>query len=152
VDLLRERQVGQLEHERDRLAHVADHDLQLCKAIEHTGCDQPGRVQPGVHVPAPGPDRQDWVFGIKFRPAGFRPLLGGRGPDQPAPALGAIFGAGGEALTERIRSLDDDVRMAQTAEQFIHAQRLAPDPMVPMVNGIVARIMGSGRSPAWPTS
>jgi AraC-like DNA-binding protein len=32
--------------------------------------------------------------------------------------------------------------MAQTAEQFIHAQRLAPDPMVPMVNGIVARIMG----------
>jgi hypothetical protein len=76
VDLLRERQVGPLEHERDRLAHVADHDLQLCKAIEHTGCDQPGRVQPGVHVPAPGPDRQDWVFGIKFRPAGFRPLLG----------------------------------------------------------------------------
>ena len=75
-------------------------------------------------------------------PAFGPPRLGGRGPDQPGPALGAIFGAGGEALTERIRSLDDDVRMAQTAEQFIHAQRLAPDPMVPMVNGIVARIMG----------
>jgi AraC-like DNA-binding protein len=84
----------------------------------------------------------DWVFGIKFRPAGFRPLLGSAvaALTNRTVGLSAIFGADGEAMAERIRALHDDVRMARAAEEFIHARRVPPDPMVPVVNDIVVRI------------
>jgi AraC-like DNA-binding protein len=84
------------------------------------------------------------AFGVKFRPAGFRPFLG-----SPVSALAdrtlpvsAVFGAGGAATVAQIeRENDDDARIVEMALELVRAHRPEPDPNVPMLNGIVALIV-----------
>lgn len=87
------------------------------------------------------------VFGVKFRPAGFRPFLG-----SPLSALAdrtlpvaAVFGPDGEALVERILALEDDARIVEAADAFLLERLPPPDPMVAEVNRIVALIVEDRR-------
>src|SRR5215472_38314 len=83
------------------------------------------------------------VFGVKFRPAGFRPFLG-----SPIAALadrslpvGAVFGPAGDVYVRRVLALEDDLAMAAVADAFLQ-DRLPPlDPMVAEVNRMVALIV-----------
>jgi AraC-like DNA-binding protein len=83
------------------------------------------------------------AFGIKFRPAGFHPFLGSSVSaltDCMVP-IAEVFGAGGEALAERVRGLRDPADLLQAAEAFVRARGAPPDPRVPRVNQVVADIM-----------
>ena len=86
---------------------------------------------------------QGRVFGVKFRPAGFRPFLGSpvSALTDRTVAVAEVFGPGGDALVERVRALEDDARMVEAAEAFVHGRLPAPDPAVPAVNRIVDQIM-----------
>jgi AraC-like DNA-binding protein len=83
------------------------------------------------------------VFGVKFRPAGFRPFLG-----SPVAALAdrslpvrAVFGPEGDDYVRRVLALDDDEAAAGTADAFL-VERLPPrDPAVAIVNRAVALIV-----------
>src|SRR5215831_2457883 len=64
------------------------------------------------------------VFGVKFRPAGFRPFLG-----RPVSALAdrtlpvaAVFGADGDAFLGRALALDEDAELAAAADAFLAAR------------------------------
>lgn len=83
------------------------------------------------------------VFGIKFRPAGFHPLVGApvAALTNRMVAVSAVLGPAAVELVERIRALDDMARMAEVAEDFVRARRREPDPAVPEVNAVVDRIM-----------
>lgn len=83
------------------------------------------------------------AFGIKFRPAGFRPFLG-----SPVAALtnrmlaiSEVFGPDGDAYARRIESLEDESKMVEAAEEFVRGRLVAPDAAVAAVNGVVARLM-----------
>ena len=83
------------------------------------------------------------VFGVKFRPAGFRPFLG-----SPVAALadrslsvGAVFGLAGDAYVERVLGLEDDLAMAAAADAFLQETLPPTDPVVADVNRIVALIV-----------
>jgi AraC-like DNA-binding protein len=83
------------------------------------------------------------VFGVKFRPAGFRPFLG-----SPVAALAdrtlqvrAVFGADGDAYVERIRALEDDTDLGAAADAFIGDRLPPPDPAMAEVNRIVSLIV-----------
>jgi AraC-like DNA-binding protein len=83
------------------------------------------------------------AFGVKFRPAGFRPFLG-----SPVSALAdrtlpvsTVFGAGGEAAAARMEAENDDARVVEMALELVRAHLSEPDPNVPTVNGIVALIV-----------
>jgi AraC-like DNA-binding protein len=83
------------------------------------------------------------AFGVKFRPAGFRPLLGSSvSPltDRTTP-VAEVFGAAGEALAERVLGLRDDSRLVEAAEAFVRSRHPAPDPNVATVNRAAERIM-----------
>jgi AraC-like DNA-binding protein len=83
------------------------------------------------------------VFGIKFRPAGFRPFLGSSVAaltDRTVPA-GEVFGAEGEDLAARMLEIRGGSRQVAVAEAFVRARRPPPDPNVAMVNQAVERIM-----------
>jgi AraC-like DNA-binding protein len=83
------------------------------------------------------------VFGIKFRPAGFHPVL--RSPVSALTnrmvAVSEVLGPAGVELVERIRALGDTARRAEVAEAFIRDRRPEPDPTVPLINQVVTRIM-----------
>ena len=88
-------------------------------------------------------ERRGRVFGVKFRPAGFHPLLGSRVAaltNRKVP-VHEVFGHAGDDLAERINALDDEDRMAAAAEDFVRARSEPPDPLVPEINAIVARMM-----------
>jgi AraC-like DNA-binding protein len=87
------------------------------------------------------------VFGIRFRPAGFRPFFG-----RPVTAvtdrriaISEVFGADGEAFAEHILSLEDEPRMVEAAEAFVRDRLPAADPAVAAVNGIVERVAADRR-------
>ncbi|HYW28062.1 MAG TPA: helix-turn-helix domain-containing protein [Terriglobales bacterium] len=83
------------------------------------------------------------VFGIKFRPAGFRPFLGSPVAvltDRTIPVR-AVFGREGDAYVRRVLALDADESMALAADAFL-LERLPPlDPTASEVNRIVALIV-----------
>jgi AraC-like DNA-binding protein len=83
------------------------------------------------------------VFGIKFRPAGFRPFLGSpvSALTDRTVAVAEVFGPAGDALVERVLALEDESRMVEAAEAFVRSRLPAPDPNVPAVNRVVERIM-----------
>jgi AraC-like DNA-binding protein len=86
---------------------------------------------------------QGRVFGVKFQPAGFRPFLGSPVAaltDRQA-AVAEVFGQPGDALVERLLSVDDEPTMVAAADAFVRARLPDPDPSVPLVNRIVGRIM-----------
>lgn len=85
------------------------------------------------------------VFGVKFRPAGFRPFLGSAVAPLTDGSLpvGAVFGRDGDDYVRRVLALgDDDEAAADTADAFLLARLPAPDPMVAEVNRLVALIVG----------
>src|SRR5215471_10462023 len=60
------------------------------------------------------------VFGVKFRPAGFRPFLGrpvAELADRTLPVR-AIFGLDGDEYVLRVLALDDDSRAVAAADAF----------------------------------
>jgi AraC-like DNA-binding protein len=82
------------------------------------------------------------VFGVKFRPAGFHPFLGSplsELTDRTLP-VAAVFGAPGDALMERLLTLDDD-GAADTADGFLTERLPPPDPNVAEVNRVAALIV-----------
>jgi AraC-like DNA-binding protein len=83
------------------------------------------------------------VFGVKFRPAGFRPFLGwplGSLADRSLPVR-AVFGRAGDAFVRCVLALEDDLAMAATADAFLQDRLPPPDPVVAEVNRMVALIV-----------
>jgi AraC-like DNA-binding protein len=83
------------------------------------------------------------VFGVKFRPAGFRPFLG-----SPVAAVtdgtlpvAAVFGPGGDALVERVLALAEGREMAEAACAFLAERRPPSDPVTAEINRAVALIV-----------
>jgi AraC-like DNA-binding protein len=86
------------------------------------------------------------VFGVKFRPAGFRPFLGSAVSavtDRTLP-VAAAFGPEGDALVERLLGMDDAARMAEMAGAFLRERLPPPDPVAVQVNRTVALIVTDG--------
>jgi AraC-like DNA-binding protein len=87
------------------------------------------------------------AFGIRFRPAGFRPFL--RSPVSALTdrrvAVSDVFGTDGDELVERLLSIDDESRMVTVADAFVRRRLSAPDPMVAEVNRIVEQVMADRR-------
>ncbi|HXM56027.1 MAG TPA: helix-turn-helix domain-containing protein [Candidatus Dormibacteraeota bacterium] len=82
------------------------------------------------------------VFGVKFRPAGFRPFL-----SSPVSALAdrtlpvaAVFGPAGDALVDEILALDD-AGGVDAADAFLRRRLPPADPAVAEVNGIATLIV-----------
>lgn len=112
--------------------------------------DEPFRVQtlphPSVHVVIePGRSRvvgvtrtrfartiegEGWVFGIKFHPGTFAPLM--RAPVSSLTnrivALAAIFGGAGASLEQQIVEATDDAAKVQRAETFLRERLPVLDP------------------------
>lgn len=83
------------------------------------------------------------VFGVKFRPAGFRPFLG-----SPVSAVtngslpvAAVFGPAGDGLVGSVLALEDGPEMAGVACAFLVERLPAPDPATAEVNRAVALIV-----------
>jgi AraC-like DNA-binding protein len=83
------------------------------------------------------------VFGVKFRPAGFRPFFGGSVSeltDRRAP-VAEVFGADGDALVERLLALREDARLVEAAGAFVHERLPEPDANVADINRTTEQIM-----------
>lgn len=83
------------------------------------------------------------IFGIGFRPAGFRPLLGSRVSvlTNRVVAAADVFGRAGDELAERILSSGGDrPRMVEVAQDFVRAQLPAPESGVDLVNRVVDQV------------
>ena len=86
---------------------------------------------------------QGRVFGVKFRPAGFRPFRGSPISDLADRSIPIrdVFGPAGDALAGQILSLDDEPRVVELLDAFF-LERLPPvDPLVATLNQIVARVV-----------
>jgi AraC-like DNA-binding protein len=84
------------------------------------------------------------VFGVKFRPAGFHPFRGSAVSeltDRSIP-ISEVFGPAGDALAERVLSLEDETRIVAICDAFFRERQPPHDPNVATLNGIVARIVG----------
>jgi AraC-like DNA-binding protein len=83
------------------------------------------------------------IFGVAFRPAGFRSFLGSPVTaltDRVVPAV-AVFGPAVEELARRTSALTQRARQVEAAEAFIRRRLPAPDPQVPAINRLVALVM-----------
>jgi AraC-like DNA-binding protein len=87
------------------------------------------------------------VFGVKFRPAGFRPFLGSSVAPLTDVALPvtAVFGPDGDALVERMLDLEDDAALVAAADAFLAGRLPPPDPAVAEVNRIAALVVADRR-------
>jgi AraC-like DNA-binding protein len=83
------------------------------------------------------------AFGIRFRPAGFHPFLGGpvSALTDRRVAVAEIFGAGGDRLVDRLLAAPDEPALVALAEAFLLARRPGPDPNVTLVNRVVDQVM-----------
>ena len=85
------------------------------------------------------------VFGVKFRPAGFRPFLGSSVAaltDRSCP-IGEVFGTAGEALAEELIGLRGDISaQAAAADALLHSRLPEPDPMVSFLNDVADLVIG----------
>lgn len=83
------------------------------------------------------------VFGVKFRPAGFRPFLGSSVAalsDRTLP-VAAVFGGAGDTLVARVLALAEDAPIVTLLDGFIAERLPPPDPTVAQVNALVAAIV-----------
>jgi AraC-like DNA-binding protein len=83
------------------------------------------------------------LFGIAFRPAGFRPFMGAtvsRLTDRTA-AVNEVFGANGDTLVAALQGQPDDAGRVDVAESFLCSRLPMPDSNIPMINAIVDHIM-----------
>jgi AraC-like DNA-binding protein len=88
-------------------------------------------------------DGLGWAFGIKFRPAGFRPFFGSRVSSltgQSVP-VSDVFGRDGSAYVAQLRSLLGVAEMAEAAAAFLRRQTAPVDETVVLINAIVAAIV-----------
>ena len=111
----------------------------------HIVFDQDGAHVAGVHTARfsttlEGASR---VFGIKFRPGGFRPFLG-----SPVSSLAnrmvpvqEIFGADAQSWESTMRSLQEDDAQIAAASEFLRARIPAADANVAMASGLVEQIL-----------
>jgi transcriptional regulator GlxA family with amidase domain len=87
------------------------------------------------------------AFGIKFQPAGFRSLFGSALSTltNRRVSVSEIFGSDGDALVERLLSVEDELELVEVFQAFVRARLPAPDPNVSTINAIVERIMADRR-------
>jgi len=83
------------------------------------------------------------VFGIKFRPAGFRPFLGSTVSvlTRREVPVADVFGDAGDAYVASIRGLKHDAETVDAATAFLRAVHPAEDETVRLLNGIVAEVV-----------
>ena len=83
------------------------------------------------------------AFGIKFRPAGFHPFLGGpvSALTDRRVAVAEVFGPEGDRLVARLLAAEDQAQLVAAAEAFLLARLPGPDPNVACVNRVVDQIM-----------
>jgi AraC-like DNA-binding protein len=82
------------------------------------------------------------VFGVKFRPGGFRPFLGRPVTTltEGSLALRDLFGADADTLEEAVLAHADEHGMVETATRFLTDRLPPPDADAERVAGIVADI------------
>jgi AraC-like DNA-binding protein len=83
------------------------------------------------------------VFGIKFRPGGFRPFLGssvGALANRVVP-LQEIFGASAQSWESALLSLQEDDALTEAASEFLRARIPAPDSNVALATRLVEQIL-----------
>jgi AraC-like DNA-binding protein len=83
------------------------------------------------------------VYGVKFRPGGFRPFLGepvDRLTDRYRP-LSALWGSAADELREDLAAASDLPDLAAVAERHLRAHRPPPDPAVAEVGRIVHALL-----------
>jgi AraC-like DNA-binding protein len=82
------------------------------------------------------------IFGITFRPAGFRPFLGTSVAflTNSSTSVAAVFGPAGDALVVQLLQMEDFAEMVALSDRFVRERRPAVDPKVHLVNGIVEHI------------
>jgi AraC-like DNA-binding protein len=83
------------------------------------------------------------AFGIRFRPAGFHPFLGGPVSllTDRRVAVAAVFGPDGERLVAELLAAAGDPELIAAAEAFLLERLPGPDPNVALVNRVVDLIM-----------
>jgi len=83
------------------------------------------------------------AFGVRFRPAGFRPFLGAPVATltDRRVAVADVFGPAGDRLVAELLAAPGEPELAAAAEAFLLARRPAPDPDVALVNQVVDQIM-----------
>lgn len=79
------------------------------------------------------------VFGIKFRPGGFRPFLGAPVADlwNRTVAIDSVFGTEGAAFESAVLDTGDDDRCIDLAEALLVHRRPSPDPQLDLAAAIV---------------
>jgi AraC-like DNA-binding protein len=87
------------------------------------------------------------VFGVRFRPGGFRPFLGApvssiSGRFLP---IGEVFGPAGVALERPVLEAGSTDEMVTLVEAFLSERLPPPDPMVALVAAMVADIAADSR-------
>src|SRR5262245_23256852 len=82
---------------------------------------------------------QGRAFGIRFRPAGFHPFLGGPVSllTDRRVAVADVFGPAGDRLVAELLAAADDPGLVAAAEAFLLARLPDPDPNVVRVNRVV---------------
>ncbi len=87
------------------------------------------------------------VFGVKFRPAGFRPFLGSPVStlaDRTLP-ISQVFGPAGDDFAAGVLGLEDELRMVELADAFVRDHLPPPDPVAEAINRVVALIVADRR-------
>jgi AraC-like DNA-binding protein len=86
---------------------------------------------------------EGWAFGIKFRPAGFRPLLGSRvsAHTRRSVPVAEVFGREGDDYARRVRALEHVPEMAVAAGAFLRQRQAPEDETVELLNAIVADLV-----------
>ena len=86
---------------------------------------------------------QGRAFGIRFRPAGFHPFLGGPVSTltDRRVAVADVFGPDGDRLVTGLLAAATGAELVAAAEAFLLARLPDPDPDVALVNRLVDRIM-----------
>ncbi len=83
-----------------------------------------------------------WVFGIKFHPGAFRPLLNGPAAaytDKTAP-LGSIFGAKGDEFIQLVLASDEEEKKVEAADAFLASILPEPDERTALVRRITETV------------
>jgi AraC-like DNA-binding protein len=86
------------------------------------------------------------VFGIKFRPGGFRPFLGssvGALANRVVP-IEQVFGSGAQQWERTMLSLRDAAALIATASEFLRAHLPTPDSNVALTTRLVEQILKAG--------
>jgi AraC-like DNA-binding protein len=120
----------------------------------HIVVDRNGAQVAGVHTARFSTTLTDEsrVFGIKFRPGGFRPFLGssvGALANRTVPleqVFEASAGPSAQQWVQTMLSLQDDDALIASASEFLQTRLPAPDSNVALATRLVEQILKSGES------